>query len=195
MQESQRGEPLDLFSYILILNSVIYALAVAQILEGVSRLVQYDHPVRAFVPHTIWVVNLFVFIFLVWWASWEFRGIEWTFPRYAYMLIAPTLFFLASSLLIPKGLCDDGVDLENHFFRIRRIFFGAYFFGALAVFVDGNILSDEAVWHSGRIGHIVIIGAAIAGYVSTSRRVHLALAVMTLLAYAGIALTRFFFPR
>lgn len=186
---------MDLFSYILILTSVIYALAVAQILDGVSRLVQYPHPVQTFIPHTIWMINLFVFIFLVWWASWEFREIEWTFPMYAYMLIAPTLFFLASSLLIPQRLGDDEVDLERHFFRIRRLFFGAYFFGALAVIIDGNVLSDEAIWHSGRISHIVIIGAAITGYVSESKRVHLALAVMTLLAYSGVALTRFLFPR
>jgi hypothetical protein len=184
----------DLFSYILILTSVIYALAVAQILDGVSRLAQYQHPVRTFIPHTIWVINLFVFIFLVWWASWEFREIEWTFPMYAYMLIAPTLLFLACSLLIPQRLLNEGVDLESHFFRIRRLFFGAYLFGALAVIIDGNVLSDEAIWHSGRISHIVIIGAAIMGYFSTSKRVHLVLAVMTLVAYFGLFLTRFFFP-
>ena len=110
------------------------------------------------------------------------------------MLIAPTLFFLASSLLIPQRPGDDGVDLERHFFRIRRLFFGAYFFGALAVMIDGNVLSDEAVWHSGRIAHIVILGAAISGYFNDNKRVHLALSVMTLLAISGVALTRFLVP-
>ena len=186
---------MDLFSYILILTSVIYALAVAQILDGVSRLVQYPHPVRTYIPHTVWTINLFIFIFLVWWASWEFREIEWTFPLYGYMLIAPTLFFLASSLLIPQRLSNDEVDLEQHFFRVRRLFFGAYFFGAFAVMVDGNVLSDEPIWHSGRIAHIVILTSAIAGYCSEGRRTHLVLSVMTLLAIVGVALTRFLFPR
>lgn len=186
---------MDLFSYILILSSVIYALAVAQILGGVSRLVQYPHPVRTFAPHTMWVINLFMFIFLVWWATWEFRAIEWTFPKYAYILIAPTLLFLACSLLIPESLRNDVVDLESHFFRIRRLFFGAYFFGALAVIVDGNVLGNEAIWHSGRVAHIVMLGAAIAGYVSANRKTHVALAAVTLIAYLGAALTRFLFPR
>jgi len=186
---------MDLFSYILILTSVIYALAVAQILDGISRLVQYPHPVRTFIPHTIWTINLFVFIFLVWWASWEFREIEWTFPLYAYMLIAPTLFFFSSSLLVPQRLSGDGVDLEQHFFRVRRQFFGAYFFGAFAVMVDGNVLSDEAIWHSGRIAHILILGSAIAGYFSEGKRTHLSLSVVTLLAIVGVALTRFLFPK
>ena len=39
---------MDLFAYILILTSVIYALAVAQVLEGVSRIAQSPTPVRAF---------------------------------------------------------------------------------------------------------------------------------------------------
>ena len=82
---------MDLFEYILILTSVIFALAVAEILDGVSRLAQLPHPVRMFLPHTIWVLNLFVFVFLIWWASWEFRYVDWSFPFYAYMLIAPTL--------------------------------------------------------------------------------------------------------
>ena len=185
---------MNLFGYILILTSVIYALAIAQILDGVSRLAQYQHRVRSFTPHTIWVINLFVFIFLVWWASWEFREIEWAFPMYAYMLIAPTLLFLACSLLIPHQLGDDRVDLESHFFRIRRLFFGTYLFGALAVIVDGNVLSDEAIWHSGRISHVAIIVAAVTGYFSTSKQVHLALAVTTLVAYSGLVFTRFFFP-
>jgi len=141
------------------------------------------------------MINIFLFIFLVWWASWEFREIEWTFPMYAYMLIAPTLFFLASSLLIPQRLDNEGVDLERHFFRIRRLFFSSYFFGAFAVMVDGNVLSDEAIWHSGRIAHIAIIGAAITGYFSESKRMHLSLSVITLLAISGVALTRFLFPR
>ena len=38
---------MDLFSYILILTSVIYALAIAQILEGVSRLPQSSATIRA----------------------------------------------------------------------------------------------------------------------------------------------------
>ena len=92
---------MDLFSYILILTSVIYALAIAQILEGLSRLTQSSATIRSFLPHSIWVLNLFVFIFLVWWATWEFRDIEWSFPKYVYMLIAPTALFFTCSLLLP----------------------------------------------------------------------------------------------
>lgn len=186
---------MDLFSYILILTSVIYALAVAQILEGLSRLTQSPATIRTFLPHSIWVLNLFVFIFLVWWATWEFRGIEWSFPKYAYMLIAPTAFFFSCSLLLPQVLGDRDVSLEEHFFRIRRSFFASYFTGAVAVMIDGNVLSDEPLWHNGRIGHILILAAAVAGYLNAGKRLQLAVAIITLVSISALAVTRFLLPR
>jgi len=186
---------MDLFAYILILTSVIFALAVAQILEGVSRIAQSPTPVRAFLPHTIWVLNLFLYIFLIWWATWEFRSVEWSFPRFAYMLIAPTLLFFACSLLTPQKLDGDEVSLEAHFFRVHRPFFAAYFFAALAVIVDGSVLGDEPLWFPGRIGHLTILGAAIVGFFSGNRKTHVALAAVTLLAYVILGTTRFLLPR
>jgi len=143
----------------------------------------------------MWGLNLFVFIFLVWWATWEFRDIEWSFPKYVYMLIAPTALFFTCSLLLPQEPGDQDVSLEEHFLRIRRSFFASYLIGAFAVMVDGNVLSDEPIWHSGRIGHALILGAGVAGYLSTRKRVQLAVATITLLAYAGLAVTRFLLPR
>ncbi len=186
---------MDLFEYILILTSVIYAMAVGQLLEGVSRVAQSPTPVRMYLPHTIWAFNLFGFICLIWWATWEFRDVEWSSLRYAYMLVAPTLFFLTCSLVTPQRLEGNEISLETHFFRIRRLFFGAYFFAALAVIVDGSVLADEPIWFSGRIGHLIILGAALWGFFSSSRKVHLALPVITLLAVAVLTITRFLMPR
>lgn len=100
---------MDLFEFILIITSVIYAMGVAQILSGISRLAQADARIQWFFPHTLWLVILFVYIFLVWWSAWEFRDLEWTFPAYFYMVIAPTLTYFACSVLVPQR--TDGTKL------------------------------------------------------------------------------------
>ena len=105
---------MDFFEYILIITSVIFAMAVAQILSGVSRLAQSPATVRPYLAHTVWVFIFFAYIFLIWWATWEFRAIDWTFAQYAYMLIAPTLLFFACSLLVPQRIDGEAVDLEEH---------------------------------------------------------------------------------
>ena len=186
---------MDLFEFILIITSVIFALAVAQILAGISRIAQSKAKIKTFLPHSIWVFNLFIFIFLVWWASWEFRDTQWTFPQYAYMLIAPTLLFFACSLLIPQQLDGQEVCMEEHFFRIRQPLFVSYFFAALAASLDGNFLADEPVWHEGRIWHLAILGLPMWGYFSSNRNAHRIIAVMTMLAFVGLIAVRFWNPR
>ena len=186
---------MDLFEFILIITSVIFALAVAQILSGMSRIAQSTTKVRYFFPHSLWIVNLFLFIFLIWWASWEFRDVEWTFPKYAYMLIAPTLLYLSCSLLVPQQLNAETADLEKHFFRIRRPLFASYFFAALTVMIDGNLLSDEALWHDGRYGQAAVLVAGISGFVTANRKAHKLIAIVTMLAFAALIATRFWNPR
>ena len=186
---------MDLFEYILILTSVIYALAVAQILAGVSRMAQSSISVRHYLPQRIWIFNLFLFIFLIWWATWEFRAVDWKFPQYAYLLIAPTLLFFVCSLLTPQSLDSDGADIEAHFLRVRRPFFGTYFLAVVAIVVDGNILSNEPVWHNARYGHVALLAASVWGYFSSRRKGQIAVAVITLVALFATTAVRFWDPR
>ncbi len=186
---------MDLFEFILIITSVIFALAVAQILSGISRVAQSEISVSYFLPHSLWIFNLFIYIFLIWWASWEFRDVQWTFPKYAYMLIAPTLLFFACSLLIPQRFERGSSSLETHFFKIRRPLFLSYFFASLAVMIDGNLLGQEPVWHSGRWAHIALLSLAIWAWLTSNRKAHLVIAVATTLALVAVTALRFWNPR
>jgi len=186
---------LDLFEYILILTSVIYALAVAQILAGVSRMAQSTSAIQHYLPQKIWIFNLFLLVFLIWWATWEFRTVDWTFPHYAYLLVAPTLLFFVCSLLTPMQLDGEHANLEAHFIRVRRPFFAAFFLAGLAIIVDGNILSDEPVWHNGRYGHVTLLVASVCGYFVSSRRGHTIIALVVLIALLATAVSRFWLPR
>jgi hypothetical protein len=118
----ERTLVLDLFEYILIMTSVIFAMAVAQILTGLSRLAQSTSRIRPYLAHSVWTLNLFVMIFANWWANGEFRAVSWTLPMYIYMLVSPTLMFFICSLLFPDNLERGQVDLSDHFLRIRPPF-------------------------------------------------------------------------
>ena len=186
---------MDLFEYILILTSVIYALAVAQVLAGVSRMAQSTSTIQGYLPQKIWVFNLFLFIFLIWWATWEFRTVDWTYPKYAYLLIAPTLLFFVSSLLTPLRFEHGETNIEAHFMRVQRPFFATFFLAVVVVVVDGNLLSNEPVWHSGRYGHVALLAASVWGYFSSSRKGQIAVALITLAALAATTVARFWVPR
>jgi hypothetical protein len=97
--------------------------------------------------------------------------------------------------LIPQQLNAETADLEKHFFRIRRPLFASYFFAALTVMIDGNLLSDEELWHDGRYGQAAVLVAAISGFVTTNRKAHKFIAIVTMLAFAALITTRFWNPR
>ena len=186
---------MDHFEFILVITSVIFALAVAQVLSGVSRLAQSRSNIRFFLPHSIWVINLFVFIFLVWWVSWEFRDIQWTFPRYAYMILAPTLLYFACSLVMPQHIDDPEFRMDEHFFQIRRPLFISFALTTVVVGVDGDVLGDERLWHTGRIANIAMLCFAVWGYVSTNRNTHKFVAGLILLVFVSLIAFRFWNPR
>jgi len=85
--------------------------------------------------------------------------------------------------------------MEEHFFGFDAPLFVSYFFAALAVIVDGNLLADEPIWHSGRFGHLAILGLAIWAYFSSNRNAHKIIAVMTMLTFVALIAIRFWNPR
>ena len=185
---------MDLFEYILIMTSVIFAMAVAQLLLGLSRLAQSSLTVRPYLAHSIWVLVLFIMIFANWWANWEFRSIAWTLPVYAYMLIAPTLFFFACTLLMPQNVEHDDADLSQHFFRIRKPFLSSFFVAALAILIDGSLLGTEPLWHPGRIGHLAILSGALFGLTTENKRAHSGIALIVLFGLMGAMSSRAWTP-
>jgi len=184
----------DLFEFILIITSVIYAMAIAQILSGISRLAQAETPIHWFPAHTLWIAILFDWVALAWWSVWEFRLLDWTFPGYFYMLIAPTLMFFTCSLLIPQNLKQQEIDLEVHYLRIRRPFLWSFAVATLVAVVDGSVLADEPLWFPTRIGHVVLIVSVLVGLRTQNRRVQTAVAAIVMLALTYITITRLWSP-
>lgn len=173
------------------MTSVIFALAVAQILSGIGRLAQAQGDVRTFSAHTLWVVQLFVSIFLVWWATWEFREVDWRFPEYGYLLLAPTLLFFACSLIIPGSIEGRSVDLEAHFFRVKRPLMWTFLVFTLVIVFDGPVLGTEPIVHPVRFWHSAWLLAAVWGIRSENRVSHVVIAAVVVAVSVVLGGTRF----
>ena len=171
---------MDLFEYILIMTSVIFAMAVGQLLMGLGRWAQSTARVRTYFPHSVWVVIVFLMIFANWWANWEFRSIVWTLPTYVYMVVSPTVLFFACGLLMPERFEQEETDLEQHFLRVRLPFLIAVFVALTASLADGALLGTEPVWHTGRVGHAVMLAAMLASIATEDRKVQTAAALLVL---------------
>jgi hypothetical protein len=174
---------------------VIYALSVAQILSGVSRMAQSGTQVPSYLPSRIWALNLFITIFLVWWATWEFREAEWSFAGYLYLLIAPTLLFFSSSLLLPSHAQVEEFTEESNFTGVKGLFLTSYAMGVIAISVDGSVLSDEPIWNSGRYFQIALFAPTVCGVFVSGRAAQLLIAISVLVALIAASVLRFWLPR
>ena len=185
---------MDLFEYILVITSVVYALALAQLLSGVARLSQNDAAVRPFLPHTLWAVVLFLGVLMFWWAGWEFRSVVWTFPKYLYTMITPIFMFYAAALIIPTPVDEKEVILEAHFCKTRAPVIWSLFVALIIQFLDGPILVGEPWWFSGRIFQIAMLCMVIWGVFAKSGRLQVVPPIGVLLYLTLVSLTRLWTP-
>jgi len=75
--------------------------------------------------HALWIVNLFLYLVIAWWIFYRWRNQQpWTFLLFVFVLISPTLLYLASMLLFPReGDVDLAVDYKTHYYANHRAFF------------------------------------------------------------------------
>jgi len=184
---------MSLFEFVSVIIAVVLALCLGQLLLGVSGLVKARIRVGVFLPHTIWIGLLFLLVLQHWWAQWDFRGVDWTYPSFLYAVLGPTLLFLAVSLLIPETSGDAPIDLRGHFMGVRRLFMLVMLAFVLVTWFDGLLIQGQSAL--GQIGwlHLGWVGVALVGLLTENSRANLVAAL------AGVALLVFattirFFP-
>ncbi len=135
---------MSLFEFISGMISVLIALAVAQLLISIGRLAQHHQRVRAYLPHTLWCVAIFLLAFLHWWSLWDFRDLEWNSAMFFYSLLGPLLLFFAVTLLNPDtGSGQGDIDLEAHYGEVRPLFLGVLLAALVFFTFDGPLFGTE----------------------------------------------------
>ena len=185
---------MDLFEFILVITSVVYALALTQLLTGIGRLAQLEASIRWYMPHTVWIVNLFLAVLLSWWAGWEFRDVEWTFPKFGFLFVSPIFLFFATTLAIPRRIEDYGVDLERHFNKVRRLALWSLFVVLLAQFIDGVVLASESIVIPVRILQLAVLSAIIAAANTEKKQLQTAFSFAVLGFFVFVIVVRFWQP-
>jgi hypothetical protein len=170
----------DLFEFITVMISVILALAAAQLFLGLAPLLQTRHTVRLSVTHAGWVASLFLITFLHWWSLWDFRDLSWTFPMFAISLVGPSLMFFAATLINPRDVSRDPVDLASHFGTIRRPFLAVVLVMMVFFTLDGPLFGTEAPFNRLRFSQLMIIGLAGFGIFSRDQRIQASISLLTL---------------
>jgi hypothetical protein len=111
---------------------------------------------RIYWVHVIWILNVFTYLVIAWWVFYRWRNEQaWTFFLFVFVLISPTILYLASLLLFPReGTMDESVDYKVHFYANHRAFFIIFALYAPVDLVDTLL---KGVPHFFELGPLYIV--------------------------------------
>jgi hypothetical protein len=116
------------FEYLSVLISIIIALGMTRVLAGVGEMLQARAQHRIYWVHATWMVNLFVCLVVTWWIFYRWRNQQsWNFYLFVFVLISPTIMYLASMLLFPReGSGDESIEHKAHYYANHPAFFAIF---------------------------------------------------------------------
>ncbi len=166
---------MTIFEYLMVMVSVVLALALAQLLRGITEIV--TNPNRYWI-HTAWVAMMVLFVIQFWWAYWDFNVVSnWTLLTFLYVLLSPILLFLATYMLLPVHRSED-TDWQVHFFAIRFwLFLTLIGISLFSTFVSWIFLGTSLL-HPYRVFQALIFTLAVVGLISKRQKVHGPLVVL-----------------
>jgi len=180
---------MTVFEFVMVLVSIIIGLGVAQMLDGILRVLRAGRPYRIYWVHAVWLALTFFEMIWHWAYRWTYyRGqLEWTVFELLFFLLPTVLLFLASGLLFPQ---TEGVPLREHYYQLRQPFFGVFVSLMLVYSMEGWWVLDEAGFGGrGDIIRLSIIAFSAPLMITRRPRVHAVCSVAVFLIIIGVRLT------
>jgi len=148
------------FEYLSVLISIILALGMTRVLAGVGEMLQARSRRHIYWVHAVWIVNLFLYLVIAWWIFYRWRDQQpWNFYLFLFVLISPTILYLASLLLFPREAdVATVIDYKAHYYANHRAFFILF-----ALFIPVDIIDSllKGVPHFLSLGPIYFLSGVL----------------------------------
>lgn len=176
------------FEYLSVLVSIVVALGLSEVASSWGRLLRHRARVRFYWLHAVWSAFVVLFMIQFWWGFWNFRTIEeWSFLGLVCVVGEALVMVLASLILMPGDIPSDGVDLREHYYEQKSLFFGLAFVLLCMLALVDSVVSDQKFLHLENA--IRGAGLVVAAWAAVSDRegVHVGLTVAGLLLFGWFA--------
>lgn len=150
---------MSLFEFVLVMVSLVLAIGVTHLLREIASIVRHRDTLTVHWIPLAWIATLFLYSVSYWWALWDFQSLTWTFPGYFFLLVAPTLLYIAISLLVSADVAVPGTSLLDSFERVRAPFFWLMALFQILVTWDGWVFGVEPAWNSLRFPQVGLLAA------------------------------------
>ena len=172
------------FEYVMVLVSIVIALAIAHLLtalgECVRRIRGKGEPIKLDAVFLLWVGFILIWLVSFWWWEFKFQEVvtEWSFGLYLFVIGYAIGLFMLAEILAPNRM--HGVtDTYTDFVDGRKWFFGMLVLVQALDMIDTFLKSFEWGMRPASLGiTAVTIAMAITGFVSKRRSIQLGVAIV-----------------
>ena len=184
---------MTLFEYISVASSIILALALSRVLNGLRSTFLPD---RRYLPHATWLVAKLINVIIYWWWLWGYHEVEsyWNIFSFILILSIISVFYLQVDSLVGNHP-SEVYDWRERFYRERRWFFGLNASAAVMVFtIFSGVLHDEGSNIVGLIWMVIALVYSALGFFSKNPNLQAVIAGIELLAGVAFLATIFNAP-
>jgi hypothetical protein len=113
---------IDTFAYISIVRSIVIALGLTRLLNGLGKVLERRDKVQNYWVHILWAFNLFLYMVLNWWVLFRGTAAELEFPSLHIPPLNPNSRISSISNLISRSFRRK-MGFKKHFYEDHRWFF------------------------------------------------------------------------
>lgn len=169
------------FEYVSVLISIILGLGITVLLTGLADIIRNYHVVKVYWPYLIWILIVFILHIQEWWISYSLRSeMDWTLPRFLFVITYPIVLFILAHLLFPQKWSKKGVDLKIFYFNNFSKYFGTALLLLVISILQNHFLLDYSLSDQYVQFVMAFFFMALLGSRSRNEGLHMAIALLML---------------
>lgn len=172
------------FEYIMVLVSIIIALAIAHLLTAIAAAVHrirgQGEPIELEAVYILWIGFVLEWLISFWWWEFKFQELvdEWSFGLYLFVIGYAISLFMLATILVPNRM-KGVIRSYDYFMQGRKWFFSALILVQAIDIADTFLKGNEwGMRPSVLITYGIIITVAITGLLFERRSIQLGAVVI-----------------
>ena len=179
------------FEFITIFVSLIVGFALSHILRAVSDLYEIRERVQMYWLNSLWVVTVIMWSIFTWWGLWmlSIDRLDWTYAQYWFLVTNVSSIYFFTTLVLPKATDEGVIDLEAHYFSVRKAFFSIVAFSLFSSAAVNHSLFGEELISAMTIMPCIVGCAELGGAFTESKRYHQGIGIFIFIMFIAFQLT------
>ncbi len=179
------------FEFISVFASLIVGFALAHILRAVSDLYEIRERVKTYWLNSLWVVTVIMWSIFTWWGLWmlSIDLTEWSYAQYWILVINISSIYFFTTLVLPKATDEGEIDLEEHYYSVRKAFFTVIAFSLFTSSIVNYSLFGKPLIGPMTIMPCIVGCAAIGGVFTNSKSYHKGIGIFMFIMFIAFQLT------